>query len=480
MPEDQSGDKRRIRYRYITWAVIGACLAAWLATLDYNGPFFDEGIYVTAGIRSLEGLAYTDRFLTWFGGSLAWPILAGVGFRVGGLIGTRAVAALVTVVGLGAFAQAVRNVFGERASFWATLALALNGAFLSLARLGVYDTLALSAIAVSLWAITELDRRDHRGWLFVSAVAYTVAVLAKYPMGVMALPLLGTLVILRKERVSTDVLLFAFIAGALGLSVFLPLREPVADFFSFRLQQRPDFGVPVRLIAITIVYLSLIPFILAVAGWVMVSGKRRLATLMVLSLAIWPTYHLATGDPVSTSKHLVFGYVFAYPLAGVTLSRIWGDGRAALLRRGLVLVGVVVLGGIGILQATQADRSWPDLRPPAAYLVDHVQPGDQLLINESWPYTMYLYTAGRIESPWDVYDEYRITHEEAAPAVCEYDWFVDTRGSFAWPDEILDRKAECGSYEQVFSSTSYVINLGADATYVSQPVDSIVWKNTGE
>lgn len=459
---------------------MGACLALCLLTLDYNGPFFDEGIYVTAGIRTLEGFAYSDRFLTWFGGSLAWPVLAGLGYRTGGLTGARALAALVTVAGLAAFSQAVKNVFGEKAGFWATLALALNGAFLSLARLSVYDTLSLSGFAVSLWAITEMDRRDHRGWLVVSAVAYTVAVLAKYPMGVMALPLLGTIVLLRNDRASTDVLLFAFVAGALGLFFFLPLREQVAEFFTFRLQQRPDFGVAVRLIAITIVYLSLIPFILAVTGWVIVRSKRRLATLMVLSLAIWPTYHLVTGDPVSTNKHLVFGYVFAYPLLGVTLSAMWGDGKLTLLRRGLVIVVVVVLAGMGILQATQADRSWPDLRPPAGYLIDHVQPGDQLLINESWPYTMYLYTAGRIDSPWDVYDEYRITHEEGAPALCEYDWFVDTRGSFAWPEEILDQKAECDNYEQVFSSTSYVINLGADATYVSQPVESVVWKNSGE
>ena len=114
-------------YRRATWIALALCLVLCLVTLDYNGPFFDEGIYVTAGIRTLEGTAYEDNFLSWFGGSLVWPILAGLGFQAGGLIGTRAVAVVLTVGGLAAFARAVRNLFGEKVAFWATLALALNG-----------------------------------------------------------------------------------------------------------------------------------------------------------------------------------------------------------------------------------------------------------------------------------------------------------------------------------------------------------------
>jgi hypothetical protein len=64
--------------------------------------------------------------------------------------------------------------------------------------------------------------------------------------------------------------------------------------------------------------------------------------------------------------------------------------------------------------------------------------------------------------------------------VCEYDWFVDSRGSFAWPEDVIERVEECGTFEEVFSDTNQVINLGADLTYVSYPVKVVVWKNTSE
>lgn len=467
-------------YPRATGVVVGLFLLLCLLTLNYNGPFFDEGIYITAGIRTLEGLGFEDQFLTWFGGSLVWPLLVALGYRAGGLIGARAVAAVVATVGLGAFARAVRNVFDERASFWATLTFAVNGPFLALARLGVYDALALSGVAVAFWAVTELTEQDNRLWLGAAAVAYTLAVFAKYPIGLMLLPLVGTVFFLREDRAITDVLLLGFMVGALGLAFFLPLREQIGEFFSWRLQNRPEFGVPYPVIVFAIVYLSTAPFVLALVGWFVARERRWLASLMILSMALWPAYHLLTGDPVGTNKHLVFGYLFAYPLVGLTLRTIWGDGNGGVARKVVVLFIVLLMTGLGLVQVNQSDHSWPDARPAAGYLIEHVQPGQQLLINESWPYTMYLYTKGRIGSPWDVYDDYRITHEPSAPPVCEYDWLVDSRGSYAWPDDVMARMEQCGTFERVFSSTSFVINLGADFNYVSYPVDIIVWKNTSE
>ncbi len=58
-----------------------------------TGPFLDESIYIVAGRRTLEGHAQADAYLTWFAGSLIWPILAGAANALAGLEGARLLAA---------------------------------------------------------------------------------------------------------------------------------------------------------------------------------------------------------------------------------------------------------------------------------------------------------------------------------------------------------------------------------------------------
>ncbi|NIV38314.1 MAG: hypothetical protein GWN58_55515, partial [Anaerolineae bacterium] len=65
-------------------------------------------------------------------------------------------ALILATIAFIAVLRATKNLFGQKASFWTAAAFALSGPFLALARLGVYDTLALAGIAVSFWAVTEL------------------------------------------------------------------------------------------------------------------------------------------------------------------------------------------------------------------------------------------------------------------------------------------------------------------------------------
>ena len=462
------------------WAVVALFGLGCAATLTYNGPFFDESIYITAGLRTLEGQGLSDGYLTWFAGTLFWPALAAIGWKLGGILGTRALAVVLGVVSLAAVGRAAANLFDEKVGFWATLILAINGPFVSLARLGVYDGLALACVAVSFWAITEMARTDHRRWLVVAAIGWAAAVLAKYPVGLMVLPLLSLVVILRSRRAPMDVTLFLFVAGAIGLSLYVPLRDQIGGFFTWRLENRPGFGVPLKVIAYALGYLSLAPAVLGVAGWVVAKGKRAVATLLLACLLIWPIYHLLAEDPVGTNKHVVFGFIFIAPLVGLALSRLW-DVRAPLsLGKIATAVVAVSLGGLGLVQVGQADRAWPDLSSPAHLLAGRVQPGDRLLISEAWPFTLELYAQGRIDTPWDVYDQYRLTDEDPAPGICEYDWIVDTEGSYAWTEDTRAALSGCPNYVPVASHTSTVVNLGADLSYVAYPVRTTIWQSTTE
>jgi hypothetical protein len=203
-----------------------------------------------------------------------------------------------------------------------------------------------------------------------------------------------------------------------------------------------------------------------------------LASVLFLCLFLWPAYHLVLRESVSRNKHIVYGFVFAYPLAGLALAKLWQVRWPIRLSQASTVALVVVLGAVGSAQGNRLTRAWPDARPAVRYLLGQVTPGQRLLINESWPYTMYLYRENRISSPWDVFDVYRITHGESKIGLCEYDWFVDSQGANQWPASIRDEVLGCGTFEPVFSTTSDVENMGFDLDYIRYQVSITVWQNT--
>ena len=487
----------KLNVRTLTWAVVAVWSLVCLVTLDYNGPFMDEGIYVTAGQRALEGHGLDDGYLGWFAGSLLWPMLAGLGHRVGGLLGARAVALALATLAFCALVLASRNLYGERAALWTALAFAASGPVMAVARMAVYDASALAGIAVSLYAVTELARSDHRGWAVAAALAFCWAVFSKYPTALMLLPLVGVWAALRGRKTGMDLGLFGFSGLAVALAFFLPLREQVAAFIAYRLVHSPATGVTRSMIAVDMARLSAAPLLLAAGGWAAggwraasgwwaAGGRRGLATVLLSAMWLWPAYHLVLGDPVSSNKHLVLGFLFGYPLVGLALARSWAGmgARGAEVRgwarwagRAVAAAWVLALVAVGAGQARRLSVAWPDARPVAAYLVDQVQPGQQLLINESWPYTMYLYEQGRVRTPWDVYDVYRIEHGQSEVDLCEYDWFVDSRGAYRWPPSIVFDVHRCGVFEPVLRAESTVVSMGTDLNYVRYPVRVVVWKN---
>jgi hypothetical protein len=276
---------------------------------------------------------------------------------------------------------------------------------------------------------------------------------------------------------------------AIALAFFLPMRDQLVSFVYWRIQNAPTFDVSRTMIGFDMLYLSAVPLLLALGGWYVARERRALASVLLVSLAVWPAYHLLSGNPVSRGKHVVMGYLFVYMLVGFALSGLWGAvkrrrasgrGLPPTAFRGLAIMAILVLTAIGQVQMAQNNRAWPDSRQAAQYLQRRVEPGEQLLINESWPYTMVLYTSGRINSPWDVFDVYRIQHNQAERDLCDYDWFVDSGGSYRWPESIWARVHRCGNYEQVFATTSTVVGLTKSLRYESFVVRTVIWRNTSK
>lgn len=456
------------------WALLGLFFAVELVicALEIRGPFLDEGIYVAAGLRTLQGHGISDNYSSWFAGSLLWPVIAALGWKAAGLAGARAAAAICVCIGLYGVLRASGNLFGLRVRAATALAAVTSGPVIALAHLAVYDTLAVGAAGMSFWTMTEFIRRDDRSWLCATALLYALAGIAKYPVLLfVGPPLIGLLLATRGKRVGMDFGVFAFVAGALLLAYFLADRTQLSAFTAFRTNENPTFNVSRGQIAYSQLYLTAVPLVLALAGAAMLKSKR-VAVALLSGVAGAPLYHLLTGNPSGDQKHVVFGMLFTLPLIGVTLS------LALRRRRALLAVpAVLALFAFGLIQVVRIDEGWPDLRASAAVLVKDVRPGERLLASSSWVEAAYLYEKGRIDSPYDLYDTSRVAHMHGVD-VCSFQWFIEVPGGEPWPQSIRSAMARCGTFKRIYSSSSVLTGLGSNLHFVTYRAPIEIWRNT--
>lgn len=518
-PDGSAGAASATRaIRLVPWLLLGVFLAVELAICfaQWTGPFLDEGIYVTAGLRTLQGHGIADNYLGWFAGSLLWPVIAALGWKLAGLAGARAAAALCVTVGLAGMVAATGNLFGRRTRAFAALAAVTSGPVIALGHLAVYDTAAVAFAGGAFWAASEFLRRDDRAWLLGAAVLYALAGLSKYPvLGFIAAPLALLIVTARGRRAALDLFLFAMVAGAILLVYFMANRAQLIGFVNFRTNENPSFGVSTAQIAYSQVYYTVVPLLLALAGAALLERRHRLgrkvpagrgraaqpegrwlaspsrggeglqptlpagrwlAPALLTGVIAAPLYHLGTGNPSGDQKHVVFGLIFILPLAGVALERAFA-GRVGRLGAILLTLGLLVFA---FTQVVRIDESWPDLRPSAAVLSADVHPGERLLVNSAWVEDAYLYSRGRINSPYDLYDVYRVQHLAKPVDVCDFQWFVVVPGGEAWPAAVREQMLHCGSFREIYSARATLTNLGSNLGFITYTEPIEIWRNEAE
>jgi len=79
-----------------------------------------------------------------------------------------------------------------------------------------------------------------------------------------------------------------------------------------------------------------------------------------------------------------------------------------------------------------------------------MRPGERVIAESSWSYTLYLYPERRIESPADVIDANHAPGLESRDDVCRVPWLV---GDLESADLIRRAVAHC-PYQRVLSSTT--------------------------
>ena len=431
------------------WWIAAVFLAVQVAIIWFaaNGPFVDEGLYTVAGLRVLEGKARSDGYITWFNGSpYAWPVIAALGHRLGGLSGARLMAAILSTATLLAFAKTADNLFGRTVSPWCALAFAVNGLFMALAHFAVYDLAALAGLAVAMWCVTLPPTAGASIWMIGAGIAFGGAVIAKYGYMLMVVPLLGLLVSVRGiERSGRAVAVFLSVAGVILTAYFwLCFGSVVPASSAAYLGQ--TFGRSRGHIAVLQIVFGFAPIALASVG-ALLAWRRRERVLIVtclLAVALYPAFHLYTANFVSAQKHVVAGFLFAYLLAGLVFERLWTSGSRA------TAIGVLTLLALwGGFQCYWQDRSWSDTRTLAHHLALNMKRGDRVIAESSWNYILDLYPRGVIDSPADVIDaNYPPDGEPRDP--CQITWLVGNPESAEMIREALGR---C-RHQRVLSSTT--------------------------
>jgi hypothetical protein len=272
-----------------------------------------------------------------------------------------------------------------------------------------------------MWCASRASGTDATRWVVGAAVAFAMAVVSKYGYAAMVAPVVGLLVSVQGAKASVRaVALFLSTVGMMVGTYFLvcfgTLFPPSSGAY---LEQA--FGRSRGHIATLHIVFALVPFGLAVGGavtaWRTPRG-RLLAATCLLALFVYPAFHLWTANFVSGQKHVVAGFLFAYLLAGMALERLWASRSRA---PAVAVLSVLTLWGA--LQGYWQDHSWADIRPLADYLVRSVRPGERVLAESPWSYTLYLYPAGLIASPSTVIDANYSPARDGLD-ICQIPWVV--------------------------------------------------------
>jgi hypothetical protein len=455
-----------------------AVLQALYILRQFNSPSTIEARAAMAGLRTLDGYGWRDGYLRVLPGSLLWPVLSGGAFDLWGTAGPRLVALLLVLIGFVALLSATRQLFGSRAAGFTAAALVLSAPFWVVGHVGSMEAPALAAVCIAMWAIVQLARSDHRGWLLVAAAMLGVAMLAHYRAVLLLIPASMLLAALRQRRAPIDIGLLWLLDGLALVVYFDVFSTQIVDVLSpeqvFGLSDGAGAFESASVTRAIVAVWGVIPLAIGCLAWVRTPAWRSVIGAFIAGPAIWVTLWLfgARAGATLVYPDLSLGTILLYPVVGLALSQFAWD-RSRLLGLAIASLGVMLLSA----QQTHAfDRGWPDSSEPVTMLIGSMQPGDQVLSNERWPYALALYEADRIEEPDDVLDETVLFERDTVFDFCSFSWFVDSRDP--WSALVMTGVNACGTFEPVLTVTSPVSTWTGGLQARMEPVQTVVRRNT--
>jgi hypothetical protein len=218
-----------------------------------------------------------------------------------------------------------------------------------------------------------------------------------------------------------------------------------------------------------------LPLLAGCFAWQRNPALRPVIAAFIAGPAVLVTLWLFSARAGDTLVHLdlALGTILLYPVVGLALAQLGWD-----LQR-LIVLGIAALG-LALLSAQQThaiDQGWPDTSESVAALVGSLQPGDQVLSNERWPYALALYEANRIDAPDDVLDEALLFESDTVFDVCSFSWFVDSQPVAPWSGLVMTSVGSCGTFEPVMTASSQVSSLSGSLQVHEETVQTTVRRN---
>jgi hypothetical protein len=447
----------------------------------FNGASSEEGLYLTAGLRTWDGEVVGDNLLTQLPGSVLWPALGSLGYELYGIAGARLLALLCFVVAYIALVLGTRNLFGERPAAFCGFSLAVSAPFLAVGKLAHMESLALAAMSIAFLAITQMMSKDDRLWLLVGSLAMVIATLAQYRAAFFVLPIVLMLLVSRGDRGRLDVIVL-LLSGTLGFIVYFeafPQQVEVAlqNFSVLTPHAFENAFASATGKRLLVLLWGGLPVLLAAIGCYRVQGeRRRLACALAIPAALWTAALLIWADPAEllVFPDLAIGLLPAYPVIGLAIASMSLE-LAERVALGLVFVLIAMVSWVHV---SAFDTSWANYRPLTSQLESSMQPGQDLLVNDRWPFALPLYDQGLIEEPTEIFDEESILTNATLLDLCSFEWFVRGDGALGWPAFVETAITSCGSFEQQSTATMPVTGISDRLRETNAKVMGEVWVNS--
>ena len=386
--------------RYVPLLVVGLLLlggalllAPGRSQLMNHFMHHDEALSILLGRAVLDGQSCDGACAQHTGSVLLHPVLAAMGDRWAGLYGARVMSVLCGITLLLAVIVVGSRLAGRMTGLLAGAIILVQGPFLYVARMGLYDVVAASCLAVAVACLVVADQKRSSpvaiGWLTLAALGLLAAALAKY-VTALYLPVALVYVVWRFRRLPALVS-FTLPIVALGgwylWSALMPVWPSVVrQLGQVSARGQTDFGLGDLLVMLG--RWLIWPACFAMAGLYLSSraGQSRAqpspegvmaepspvtwAVLILLALPI-PLAHLVTGSVQGLNKNVVQPLIFLAPAAAhglLQLTRPFHMRRVINAQWAVIGLVLLAMAGGAVRERTWLEHQYPNLEPVVSEL----------------------------------------------------------------------------------------------------------------